>query len=145
MPGVRVAGNDVLAVHQGVDRGGRSGARRRRATMIEARHLSPRRSLELGRPLVDRDPSEPETWNRGPAHRLRAYLKHKGLYSPDHEKQTVARYNEAITAALARADEAGMPPLESLFDDVYEELPWHLAEQRDYLLAQPRSKSPHKH
>jgi hypothetical protein len=28
---------------------------------------------------------------------------------------------------------------------VYQELPWHLREQRDYLLAQPRTRSPHKH
>ena len=33
----------------------------------------------------------------------------------------------------------------SMFDDVYEELSWNLREQRDYLMAQARTKSPHSH
>jgi hypothetical protein len=32
-----------------------------------------------------------------------------------------------------------------MFDDVYEELPWHLREQKAWLLAQGRTKSPHAH
>jgi hypothetical protein len=28
---------------------------------------------------------------------------------------------------------------------VYEELPWHLAEQRAYLMAQARARNPHHH
>ena len=32
------------------------------------------------------------------------------------------------------------PSRESLFDDVYAELPWHLREQRAELLAGPRAK-----
>ena len=37
------------------------------------------------------------------------------------------------------------PGIDSIFDDVYEELPWHLREQRDYLRAQARTRSPHQH
>jgi hypothetical protein len=32
-----------------------------------------------------------------------------------------------------------------MFDDVYEQVPWHVAEQREYLRSQPRVKSPHSH
>ena len=35
--------------------------------------------------------------------------------------------------------------LTGLFDDVYETYPWHLTEQREWLLSQPRTKSPHAH
>jgi len=32
-----------------------------------------------------------------------------------------------------------------MFDDVYEQLPWHLREQKQYLMSQARSKNPHHH
>ena len=61
------------------------------------------------------------------------------------EKTATDKYNAAITAALAEADKLPPPPIETIFDDVYAELPWHLAEQREWLLAQTRTKSPHQH
>jgi 2-oxoisovalerate dehydrogenase E1 component alpha subunit len=38
------------------------------------------------------------------------------------------------------AEKAPPPPLESMFEDVFEEMPWHLKEQRDQLLKGPRAK-----
>ena len=37
------------------------------------------------------------------------------------------------------------PPLDTLFEEVYEQMPWHLREQREWLLQQKRTKSPHAH
>ncbi len=146
MPGVRVDGNDVLAVIQASIEAVERARAGEGPTMIEALTYRREGHSSSDDPSVYRDPGEPEQWNRrDPLNRMRGYLKNLDLHSAEQEKQTVAQYNEAITAALARADQAGLPPLESLFQDVYEDVPWHLAEQRDYLLAQPRSKSPHKH
>jgi TPP-dependent pyruvate/acetoin dehydrogenase alpha subunit len=39
------------------------------------------------------------------------------------------------SAALGRAQEASGPAIDSIFDDVYATLPWHLVEQRDSLRA----------
>jgi pyruvate dehydrogenase E1 component alpha subunit len=146
MPGVRVDGNDVLAVIQVAT----EAVERARAgdgpTMIEALTYRREGHSSSDDPSVYRDPSEPVTWSRtDPLNRLRGFLKQKGLYAEQHEQEVVAAYNESITSALARADEAGLPHLDSLFEDVYEELPWHLSEQREWLLAQPRTKSPLKH
>ncbi|HTE50487.1 MAG TPA: thiamine pyrophosphate-dependent enzyme [Kofleriaceae bacterium] len=146
MPGVRVDGNDILAVIQAAQ----EAVDRARAgdgpTMIEALTYRREGHSSSDDPSVYRDPDEPVSWDKkDPLNRLRGYLKHKGLYSPEHEKERAAQYNEEITAALARADEAGLPPLESLFEDVYEDPTWPLREQREYLLAQQRTKSPHKH
>ena len=55
------------------------------------------------------------------------------------------RYNQEITDALAASDQKHAPPIDTLFDDVYEELPWNLREQRAYLAAQTRTKNPHHH
>jgi pyruvate dehydrogenase E1 component alpha subunit len=146
MPGIRVDGNDILAVlavsMEAVDRA-RAGDG---PTMIEALTYRREGHSSSDDPSVYRDPNEPETWNRrDPLNRLRGYLKHRGIYDEASEKHIVEKHNDAITAALARADQLGTPPVESLFDDVYEELPWHLAEQRQYLMSQPRTRSPHKH
>jgi pyruvate dehydrogenase E1 component alpha subunit len=146
MPGIRVDGNDILAVIQVAN----EAVERARAgdgpTMIEALTYRREGHSSSDDPSVYRDPGEPESWDkRDPLNRLRGYLKSRNLYSPEQEKQITDRHNDDITAALARADELEPPPIESLFDDVYEELPWHLAEQRSYLMTQPRTKSPHKH
>ncbi|MBP2680121.1 MAG: hypothetical protein H6Q82_3186 [Deltaproteobacteria bacterium] len=37
--------------------------------------------------------------------------------------------------ALEAAETAPPVPLSSLFEDVYAEMPWHLAEQRDSLIS----------
>jgi TPP-dependent pyruvate/acetoin dehydrogenase alpha subunit len=56
-----------------------------------------------------------------------------------------AQLETDVRDAIARAEAAGMPPLESILDDVYEEQPWHLREQLAELLAANRVKSPHSH
>ena len=97
-------------------------------------------------PSVYRDPNEPAIWEvKDPIKRFRNYLKGRGLWSEAHENQLSEQTNDEITRVLKQADELGPPELTSMFDDVYEELPWHLAEQRAYLLAQERVKSPHSH
>ena len=146
MPGVRVDGNDILAVIQVAT----EAVERARAgdgpTMIEAITYRREGHSSSDDPSVYRDPNEPETWNRkDPLNRMRAYMKGRGIWGETEERAIVDKHNDAITAALARADHLGVPPVESLFEDVYDELPWHLREQRDWLMQQPRTKSPHKH
>jgi 2-oxoisovalerate dehydrogenase E1 component alpha subunit len=146
MPGVRVDGNDILAVWQvaseAIDRA-RAGDG---PTLIEALTYRVQGHSSSDDPSVYRDPKEPEIWEkRDPLNRLRNYLKHCGMYSEAHEQELEARYNQEITDALAASDQKHAPPIESIFDDVYEELPWHLREQRAYLLAQTRTKNPHHH
>jgi 2-oxoisovalerate dehydrogenase E1 component alpha subunit len=97
-------------------------------------------------PSVYRDPKEPEIWEKkDPINRLRSYMRNRGLWSESWEAQITEKYNQQITDALAAADRKGAPPVETLFDDVYEHVPWHLREQRDWLLQQARTKNPHHH
>jgi TPP-dependent pyruvate/acetoin dehydrogenase alpha subunit len=146
MPGIRVDGNDILAVIQvtidAVERA-RAG---HGPTMIEA--LTYRRSAHSSSddPSAYRDANEPKKWEpQDPVARFGAYLRARNLLDDAHEKEVVARHNEQIAAAVADAGTLGAPPLDTLFEDVYEEIPWHLREQREWLLAQPRTKSPHAH
>jgi TPP-dependent pyruvate/acetoin dehydrogenase alpha subunit len=95
---------------------------------------------------VYRDPKEPEIWEkRDPLNRLRAYMRHRGLWSESWEKELSEKYNQQITDALAASDHKGAPAVETMFDDVYEEMPWNLREQREWLMHQARTKNPHHH
>jgi 2-oxoisovalerate dehydrogenase E1 component alpha subunit len=144
MPGVRVDGNDVLAVWQVAS----EAIERARAgdgpTLIEALTYRIQGHSSSDDPSVYRDASEPELWERrDPVNRLRNYLRHRGLWSERWEAELVERHDQQISDALAAAEHKPAPPVDSLFDDVYDELPWHLREQRAYLAAQPRTASPH--
>jgi pyruvate dehydrogenase E1 component alpha subunit len=146
MPGVRVDGNDILAMLQVTA----EAIERARAgdgpTLIEALTYRIQGHSSSDDPSVYRDPKEPEIWERkDPLNRLRGYMKTRGLWTEELETSTSERHNTAITEALAAADQLPPPAIETLFDDVYETLPWNLAEQREYLLAQPRAKNPHHH
>lgn len=146
MPGVRVDGNDILAVIQvareAVARARDGGG----PTLIECLTYRVQGHSSSDDPSVYRNPDEPAEWEiKDPVKRLRGYLKTRGLWTEEGEKAVVDKYNETISAALKAAESLAEPPLDSLFEDVYEELPWNLVEQRAYLMAQARVKSPHKH
>lgn len=140
MPGVRVDGNDALAVWQvageAIERARAGGG----PTLIEAVTYRVGGHSSSDDPPVYRDPGEPAPWERkDPLARLRGYLRHRGLWSEPWEAELSDRCDRQITEALAAADRKRAPAVETLFDDVYDQLPWHLREQRAYLLAQART------
>jgi pyruvate dehydrogenase E1 component alpha subunit len=146
MPGVLVDGNDILAVIQVAT----EAVERARAgdgpTLIEARTYRVQGHSSSDDPSVYRDPDEPAEWElKDPLKRFRTYLKSKGVWSEKLEAEISARHNDEITRVLEASEALSPPPVESIFDDVYETMPWNLVEQRQYLLAQERVKSPHRH
>jgi pyruvate dehydrogenase E1 component alpha subunit len=117
---VRVDGADVLAV---IHVAGQAVARARAGqgpTLIDAR--------------ID-DTSDP-------VQRLRGHLRHRGLWSEEREAEILQQHDRALAEALQQAEQAGAPVVDTLFDDVYESLPWNLDEQRRYLLARDRIRIP---
>ncbi|HEY1555297.1 MAG TPA: thiamine pyrophosphate-dependent dehydrogenase E1 component subunit alpha [Kofleriaceae bacterium] len=146
MPGIRVDGNDLLAVWQVASEAIERARAGEGPTLIEALTYRVQGHSSSDDPSVYRDPKEPEIWEKkDPISRLRAYMRHRGLWSEGWEKEISDRYNQAITDALAASDQKHAPAIETMFDDVYEELPWNLREQRDYLMKQARTKNPHHH
>jgi pyruvate dehydrogenase E1 component alpha subunit len=146
MPGIRVDGNDLLAMWQvaseAIDRA-RAGEG---PTLIEALTYRVQGHSSSDDPSVYRDAKEPEEWERrDPLNRLRSYMKHTGIYSEQAEKEIADKYNQQITDALAAVDSTPPPAIETMFDDVYEEIPWHIQEQKAWLMQQARTKSPHQH
>jgi 2-oxoisovalerate dehydrogenase E1 component alpha subunit len=146
MPGIRVDGNDILAVIQTA----REAIERARAgegpTLLEARTYRLGGHSSSDDPSVYRDPQDADTWKtRDPLNRFRGYLKELGLWSEKLESDAVAKHTEDIMRVQPVCDRLPAPDIDTLFDDVYAQMPWNLREQRDWLRAQSRTRSPHAH
>jgi TPP-dependent pyruvate/acetoin dehydrogenase alpha subunit len=132
MPAIRVDGNDALAVWHAAS----EAIERARAgdgpTLVEALTHASHATPASPEPGDDPLPSDP-------LHRLRGYLRHVGLWSEHWEAELSQRHGDEIERAAAAAQRKPAPPVETLFDDVYEHLPWHLRDQRAALQAQPRA------
>jgi 2-oxoisovalerate dehydrogenase E1 component alpha subunit len=143
--GVRVDGNDVLAIVSVMQTAIARARRGEGATLIEA--VTYRRGAHSSSddPSVYRDPNEPKQWeSHDPIGRFQRYLERRKLVTPEIQQRYQDEIAAEITAALKASEAAPQkPPIESLFEDVYSDVPWHLAEQRDYLASAPRAKPQH--
>ncbi|HEX7004013.1 MAG TPA: thiamine pyrophosphate-dependent dehydrogenase E1 component subunit alpha [Trueperaceae bacterium] len=81
-----------------------------------------------------RPAEEVESWRkRDPLIRMRRFLEKRGLWDDDQEKKMREEIDEEQRKAVQQAEASGKVPREWMFDDVYSEVPEHLAEQRDSL------------
>ncbi|MEW6720130.1 MAG: pyruvate dehydrogenase (acetyl-transferring) E1 component subunit alpha [Thermodesulfobacteriota bacterium] len=136
IPGIRVDGNDVLAVlkvaREALERA-RSGEG---PTMIEAvtYRMGPHSTSDD--PSVYRTEDEVAQWRRkDPIRRFAEHLRKRGLLDDAAEEAARSEAKEAVQRAVEEVEAAPPVPVESLFEDVFAEMPWHLAEQRDALLS----------
>ncbi len=144
VPGVRVDGNDLLAIISVVEEAVERARRGDGPTLIEAVTYRRGGHSSSDDPNVYRDPAETKAWEANdPIERWRRYLAHRGLWSEQLHEQYTKEITDEILEALAHVEKVGMPPVESMFDDVFAELPPHLVEQRAECLALPRAKSGH--
>lgn len=131
VPAERVDGNDALAVHAAVARAieqARSGAGPRFVECVTYRR-GPHSSSDD--PSRYRSAEELEEWERrDPVAQLFAVLEQGGHLDAAADTTLRETIDREISEALARAENAPPPELESLFDDVYARRPWHLEEQR---------------
>jgi len=86
-----------------------------------------------------RDNEEMKKWHDylqtigDPIKRFYEYLLRKGWATESEYKDLVEQARSEVRISLKNALQAKKPSIDSLFDDVYEELPPHLLEQKDNL------------
>ncbi len=136
MPGVRVDGNDVLAVYrvckEAVDRA-RKGEGPTLVETVTYRMGSHSSSDDADR---YRDKKEWELWQkRDPILRFQKYLAQKGLWDEEFEQQVTEEAKTALNDAIKRARQRKMPAPPTMFDDVYMNPTEQLVEQREQLLS----------
>jgi pyruvate dehydrogenase E1 component alpha subunit len=140
MPGVRVDGNDVLAVYQATQEAADRARRGEGPTLIEALtfRLGPHSSSDD--PTRYRPTAEVEEWKaKDPIERMRRFLEKRGIFDAQRDEAMAAEINDAIMAAVKHAESIAMPPSSTLFDDVFAEMPRSLAEQQDRLAQLERT------
>jgi pyruvate dehydrogenase E1 component alpha subunit len=127
----RVDGNDVLAVYEAT----RRAAERARAgggpTFIEALTYRIGAHSSSDDPSRYRDESITEVWKtaKDPIARFGTFLRSRGWLDGAGESAVAAEVEAEVRAAIEVEEAAPLPPLDSLVEDVYEKLPWHLMEQ----------------
>jgi pyruvate dehydrogenase E1 component alpha subunit len=136
MPGIRVDGNDVLAVYEAV----REAAERARngagPTLIEALtyRLTPHSSSDD--PTRYRDEKVYQQWlKRDPVEIFRRHLARRKIWSEKWEKQVQAQLDAEVDVAIKEAEAASLPAPETMFYDVYENVPQLLKDQARQLRA----------
>jgi 2-oxoisovalerate dehydrogenase E1 component alpha subunit len=130
MPGVVVDGNDLLAVRkvvlEAVERARAGGG----PTLVEAK------TFRMGGHSTSDDPTRyvpkelVETWSKkDPVARFERFLASRGLWTPEIGERTYQQCVEEIAAAVKVAESTPPPVLESIFTDVYAEIPPHIRRQ----------------
>ncbi len=144
LPGVRVDGNDLFAVVSVTKRARERCERGEGSTLIEAITYRMGGHSTSDDPKAYRGADELETWAaRDPLERVRDYLTKKQLWDAQRQSALVEEIDARFRDAVSIAERTPAPPLESMFDDVYANAPWHLVEQRQQLLSGPRAPSSH--
>ena len=132
--GVRVDGNDIFAVHEATRRAREKACRGEGPTLIEAVTYRMLAHSTSDDPRMYREEGEVERWKRlDPLKRFRTYLRAQGQWSDEQQKQLEEEVREEILSNLSRAEHAQSPSIATMFEDVYDEVPWHLEEQRRQL------------
>jgi len=147
--GLRVDGNDALAVHAATqwaaDRARANGG----PTLIEHFTYRVEGHSTSDDPGAYRSGGESAEWPLGdPIARLKGHLIAIGEWSEDRHAEMDRELAEQVREAARDAEKNGVlghglhHPIASMFEDVFEEMPWHLREQSEQAVRERRLKWP---
>ena len=140
VPGLRVDGNDLLAVYAATQWAAERARANLGPTLIELVTYRAAAHSTSDDPTRYRAEDEVQSWPLGdPVDRLRAHLVVSGEWSEERHEALGKEVAEQAAAAQKEAESYGTltsgprPSLGTMFEDVYEEMPWHLRQQREQL------------
>ena len=137
MPGLRVDGNDFLAVYAATQWAAERARTNHGPTLIELFTYRAAAHSTSDDPAAYRPKDEAANWPLGdPIVRLKQHLIAIGVWSEDQHAALVAEVEREVRAALKEAEGIGVlggakPHLHTMFEDVFKELPVHLQQQFD--------------
>jgi pyruvate dehydrogenase E1 component alpha subunit/2-oxoisovalerate dehydrogenase E1 component alpha subunit len=140
-PGVRCDGNDVLAVYSCVRDAVEQARRGGGPTLVEALTYRVSAHSSSDDPSRYRDEKVTELWRtRDPLTRYRTWLTAQGLLDAKADERMRAEIDAEVRDAVAKEEHVGPPPLESIVEDVFAEVPWHLRDELAEVAPLPRQK-----
>ena len=140
MPGIRVDGNDFLAVYGATKWAAERARANHGATLIElfTYRIAPHSTSDD--PTRYRPEDEWRTWPYGdPIERLSKHLIRWGEWSPERHTQLEAELVDYVREVGREAESYGTMQtgphfsVRTMFEDVFKEMPWHLRRQRQEL------------
>jgi pyruvate dehydrogenase E1 component alpha subunit len=144
--GVRCDGNDALAVYSTVRDAVERASRGEGATLVELITYRLGSHSSSDDPKVYRPENELEqNLKLDPLPRMRRYLERLSAWSERDETRITADLDAELRAAIERAEQKPTPALGTLFEGVYRDMPWHLAEQKAECERGPRPRGGHGH
>eukprot|EP00887_Chlorella_sp_A99_P001046 scaffold14.g1046.t1 len=122
---IRVDGGDALAVYNACAAARRLAVEGRAPVLVEAM------SYRSGHHSTYRAAEEMRRWrSRDPVTRFRLWLTAQGWWDEGREVEARQAARKEVMVALKKSAHEPKPDLSELFNDVYDELPWHLREQK---------------
>lgn len=144
--GLRVDGNDALAVYAATEWAAERARTNQGPTLIEFFTYRAEGHSTSDDPSAYRSVQEPEKWPLGdPVARLKQHLIGLGEWDEERHAAMDLECAEQVKAAQKEAEKNGVlghgmhQPMSTMFDDVFEELPWHLKEQRQQMLDEAKA------
>jgi pyruvate dehydrogenase E1 component alpha subunit len=141
IPGVRCDGNDLFAVYKCTRDAVAHVTSGKGPILVEAMTYRLSGHSTSDDPKAYRKDVEVEAWKkRDPIARVQKHLVSKGAWDDARQSGLESRVEAVIKEAITAAEKLPLPALETMFEDVFAEPPWHLQEQRDALVNGPRAK-----
>jgi 2-oxoisovalerate dehydrogenase E1 component alpha subunit len=147
--GLRIDGNDPLAVYAATAWAAERARTNNGPTLIEHFTYRAEGHSTSDDPSAYRSANEAADWPLGdPIARLKAHLIAIGAWDDARHAAMDLELAQQVKAAQKEAEKNGIlghglhQPLETMFEDVFEEMPWHLREQVGQMQAERMRKWP---
>ncbi|MDH7637635.1 thiamine pyrophosphate-dependent enzyme [Sphingomonas oryzagri] len=136
LPGLRVDGNDFLAVWAATEWAAERARANKGATLIELYTYRAGGHSTSDDPTKYRPADEAETWPLGdPVERLKQHLIGLGEWDEERHAALAEELDQQVRAAVKEAEAVGTlgkskPPVSEMFEGVFKEPDWRVIEQR---------------
>lgn len=144
--GLRVDGNDALAVYAATQWAAERARTNQGPTLIEHFTYRAEGHSTSDDPSAYRSAGEPNAWPLGdPIRRLKDHLIGLGEWDEERHAAMDLELAETVKRAQKEAEKNGIlghgmhQPFETMFEGVFEEMPWHLKEQSDQMIAERKA------
>ena len=136
IPGLRVDGNDVLAVWAAINWSAERARAGHGATLIEFVTYRAAGHSTSDDPTKYRPEDEPVHWPLGdPIERLKQYVIAQGFWSEEQHEALIAQHKQTIRDVVKEGEAIGTlgeskPSVKEMFEGVFKEPDWRIKEQR---------------
>jgi 2-oxoisovalerate dehydrogenase E1 component alpha subunit len=144
---LRVDGNDALAVYAAMQWAANRARTNNGPTLIEYFTYRGEGHSTSDDPSAYRAAEEYALWPLGdPVERLKTHLISSGEWSEEQHSALILELSDEVKAKQKEAEQNGIlghglhHPFETMFEDVFEEMPAHLKEQCAQMLEEQRDK-----